>query len=82
VVAADRALHGDLIATLGEMGSSRSKPRKGHEQQHHLAKVGTPANRAWEHEEHRTQQFGSNTRTALIAVFLVLGLIGLLVLTL
>lgn len=64
------------------MGSSRSKPRKGHEHPHHLAKVGSRANREWEHETHRSQMFGSGAVTAVIAVVVVAAVIGLLLLTL
>jgi hypothetical protein len=64
------------------MGSSTSKPRKGHEHPHHLAKVGSPANQQWEHEAHRQQLFGSTMRTTISAIVLVCGLIGLLLLTL
>lgn len=63
------------------MGSSRSKPRKGHEKPHHLPKVGTPANEEWEHETHRSVSFGSPAMMAVIGVVGILVVIGLLVLT-
>lgn len=64
------------------MGSSTSKPRKGHEHPHHLPKVGSPANQQWEHKEHRANLFGTGLK-----LFLMLGLVialvaGLLILTL
>ncbi len=63
------------------MGSSSSKPRKGHEA-HHLPKVGSPANLEWEHETHRSVMFGSPARAVAIGAVLVFVIIGLLVLTL
>ena len=38
------------------MGSKGSKPRKPHE---HLPKVGSPANREWEHRTEQREVFGS-----------------------
>ena len=64
------------------MGSSSSKPRKGHDKPHHLPKVGTPANQEWEHETHEKVSFGSPAMMAVIAVVGILVVIGLLVLTL
>jgi hypothetical protein len=64
------------------MGSSTSRPRKGRKKQQHLAKVGTPANREWEHEAHREQTFGSGIWIMLIGAAFVIAVIGLLVLTL
>lgn len=64
------------------MGSSTSKPRKGHEKPKHLPKVGSPANEQWEHETHKSVMFGSPARMAAIAIVGVLAVIGLLVLTL
>lgn len=63
------------------MGSSTSKPRKGHEKPKHLPKVGSPANEQWEHETHKSVQFGSGAMMAVIAVVLVLGMVGWLILT-
>jgi len=64
------------------VGSSTSKPRKGHEKSRHLPKVGSPANQQWEHEAHQKDNFGSPAKMAMIAVVGVLVLIGVLVLTL
>ena len=64
------------------MGSSTSKPRKGHEHPQHLPKVGSPANEEWEHEAHWREHFGSPVAKALFLVVFVGVLIGLLVLTL
>jgi len=64
------------------LGSSTSKPRKGHEQPKHLAKVGSPANEQWEHETHKSVMFGSTGKMAAIAIVGVLAVIGLLILTL
>lgn len=62
------------------MGSNTSKPRKGHEHPQHLPKVGTPANRAWEHEGRQRQVFGGSSGIALIvAAVVVLMLIALTV---
>ncbi len=64
------------------MGSSTSKPRKGHEKPRHLPKVGSPANQQWEHETHKSDNFGSPAKMAAIAIAGVLALVGLLILTL
>lgn len=64
------------------MGSSRSKPRKGHEKQQHLPKVGSPQNQAWEHEAHEREHFGTGWRTVALVAVLTLAVIGLLILTL
>ncbi len=65
------------------MGSSTSKPRKGHEKPSHLPKVGTPANMAWEHENHERRIFGSSpVVAALIGILIVAVVIGLLIITL
>lgn len=62
------------------MGSSTSKPRKGHEHPKHLPKVGTPANRKWEHEGRQQQVFGGASGTALVIVaILVVALIALFI---
>jgi hypothetical protein len=64
------------------VGSSSSKPRKGHEKPKHLPKVGTPANEQWEHETHASAMFGSRARMVAIGLVAVLAVIGLLILTL
>ena len=64
------------------MGSSSSKPRKGHEKPKHLAKVGTPANQEWEHETHKKVEFGSTAKMMVILAVGILAVIGLLLLTL
>ena len=63
------------------MGSSTSKPRKGHEHPEHLPKVGSPANQKWEHETHKKVEFGSTMGMVIIAIIAVLAIIGLLILT-
>lgn len=65
------------------MGSSTSKPRKGHKKPQHLPKVGSPANERWEHDERQQQVFGQSRVTAvIIGVILVLALIRLIFVTL
>jgi hypothetical protein len=64
------------------MGSSTSKPRKGHEHPQHLPKVGSPSNEKWEHETHKQVVFGSTLGMVIIGVLAVLAVAGLLVLTL
>ena len=64
------------------MGSSRSKPRKGHAKPRHLPKVGSPANQQWEHETHMSREFGSPTKALVIGAILILVVVGLLVLAL
>jgi hypothetical protein len=64
------------------MGSSTSKPRKGHEHPQHLPKVGSKANLKWEHETHKQVVFGSTLGMVIIALVVVLAVIGLLILTL
>ena len=65
------------------MGSSTSKPRKGHKKPQHLPKVGSPANDRWENDMRQRQVFGqSRVTAAIIGVTLVLALIGVLVITL
>ena len=63
------------------MGSSSSKPRKGHRARH-LPKVGSPANEQWEHETHRSVMFGSPARAVAVAAVMIVVIIGLLLLTL
>lgn len=64
------------------MGSSSSKPRKGHEKPKHLPKVGSPANQQWEHETHKGVDFGSTGKMVAAGVIGILVVIGLLLLTL
>ncbi len=64
------------------MGSSTSKPRKGHKNPRHLPKVGSPANEQWEHETHQSVMFGSTAMRVVIAVVAVFVVFGLLVITL
>ncbi len=59
------------------MGSSTSKPRKGHEHPKHLPKVGTPENRAWHYRTRYNQVFGSTPWRVLVIAFVVLALISL-----
>ena len=64
------------------MGSSSSKPRKGHTKTRHLPKVGSPANQQWEHETHKSVDFGSSAKALIIGALLIFAVIGLLVLNL
>jgi hypothetical protein len=64
------------------MGSGTSKPRTGHEHPPHLPKVGSPANRAWEHETHEKVDFGSNVGLIFIGVLVIGAIAGLLILNL
>ena len=65
------------------MGSSTSKPRKGHKKPQHLPKVGSPANDRWKNDMRQRQVFGqSRVTAAIIGVILVLELIGVLFITL
>jgi hypothetical protein len=59
------------------MGSSKSKPRKGHEHPKHLPKVGTATERAWEHEERERAVFGSGGARIALAILVVLAIVGL-----
>jgi len=59
------------------MGSSGGKPRK---PQHHLPKVGTPANKEYEREARRKEVFG-NWPMVLIAAVIVIVLLAWLVIT-
>ena len=52
---AERAPRARPTIVVG-MGSKGSKPRKPHE---HLPKVGSPANREWEHRTEQREVFGS-----------------------
>jgi hypothetical protein len=71
-----------IAGNVSQVGSSSSKPRKGHQNPKHLPKVGSPANQQWEHETHRKVEFGSSTTMIVIGVILIVALVGLLVLTL
>ena len=53
---ASSALIAARSTTVVGMGSKGSKPRKPHE---HLPKVGSPANREWEHRTEQREVFGS-----------------------
>jgi hypothetical protein len=64
------------------VGSSSSKPRKGHEKPKHLPKVGSPANEQWEHETHKQVEFGSTAKMMVILAVGILAVAGLLILTL
>lgn len=64
------------------MGSSTSKPRKGHKNPKHLPKVGSPENLEWRHEGEMKDAFGSGAMRIAILVVLVGVIIGLLFLTL
>jgi len=64
------------------VGSSTSKPRKGHEKPRHLPKVGSPANQQWEHEAHKSDSFGSPAKMVAIGLIGILAVVGVLVLTL
>ncbi len=65
------------------MGSSTSKPRKGHKNPQHLPKVGTPKNLEHRHQGERQDAFGvfGGKWAIVIAVLVVAGLIGWLVIT-
>jgi len=67
------------------MGSSSSKPRKGHKNPQHLPKVGTPENLAWRHQGERDDAFkifGGKTGAIIVAVLVLAALIGLVVINL
>lgn len=63
------------------MGSSTSKPRKGHKNPKHLPKVGSPANLEWEHQGRQGQVFGSGVVRVVLAVLVVGAIIGLILIT-
>jgi hypothetical protein len=71
-----------MSGRVAAVGSSSSKPRKGHKKPRHLPKVGSPANQQWEHETHRSVQFGSSATALVISAVLILAVVGLLVLIL
>jgi hypothetical protein len=67
------------------MGSSTSKPRKGHKNPKHLPKVGTPENLEWRHKGERADAFGvfgGRTGAIIIGALVVLALLGLVVINL
>ncbi len=67
------------------MGSSTSKPRKGHKNPKHLPKVGTPENLEWRHQGERDDAFkvfGGRTGAIVVAVLVVAALIGLVLINL
>jgi hypothetical protein len=67
------------------MGSSKSKPRKGHEKPKHLPKVGTPENLEWRHQGERDDAFrvfGGKTGAIVVAVLVALALVGLILINL
>jgi hypothetical protein len=64
------------------IGSSSSKRRKGREHPQHLPKVGTPAERAWEHETRSREIFGSGWIRSVLAIVVVVAIIGLILLAL
>ena len=64
------------------MGSSTSKPRKGHKNPKHLPKVGTPENLAWRHEGERRDAFGNKGVAIALAVLVACALIGLILINL
>ncbi|MFM7067882.1 MAG: hypothetical protein ACKOYM_00330 [Actinomycetes bacterium] len=59
------------------MGSSGGKPRK---QRHHLPKVGSPANEAYERDRRRSELFGP-LPLVMVAVLIVIVFAAWLVLT-
>jgi len=66
------------------MGSSTSKPRKGHKKPQHLPKVGTPENLEWRHEGARDDAFkvfGGKWAALVVLVLVICAVIGLLFLT-
>ena len=70
---------------MPRMGSSTSKPRKGHKNPKHLPKVGTPENLEWRHEGEKQDAFGVfGGRWGAIAIAVLVGvaLIGLVVINL
>ena len=67
------------------MGSSTSKPRKGHKNPKHLPKVGTPENLEWRHKGERDDAFGvfgGRTVAIVVAVLVAAALIGLILINL
>jgi hypothetical protein len=67
------------------MGSSTSKPRKGHKKPQHLPKVGTPQNLEWRHQGERDDAFkvfGGRTGAIIIAVLVACALVGLILINL
>jgi hypothetical protein len=67
------------------MGSSTSKPRKGHKNPKHLPKVGTPENLEWRHQGERDDAFGvfgGKWGAIVIAVLVGCALVGLILINL
>lgn len=64
------------------MGSSTSKPRKGHEHPQHLPKVGTPENLEWEHKGQKRRVFGTGAVAIGVGVLMFLVIVGLVAITL
>lgn len=64
------------------MGSSKSRPRQGHEPPTHLAKVGSPANLRWEHGMHLRENFGGHRLRLILLALAIVSVAGFLVLTL
>lgn len=63
------------------MGSSTSKPRKGHKNPKHLPKVGTPENLAHRHQGEIDDTFGvcgSKWVAYVMAALVVAALVGLI----
>jgi hypothetical protein len=63
------------------MGSSTSKPRRGHEKPTHLAKVGSPQSDAWAHETRLRRVFGPTWLRTVIAIIAIAAILGLIILT-
>ena len=67
------------------MGSSTSKPRKGHTNPKHLPKVGTPENLEWRHQGERDDAFkvfGGKWSAIVVAVLVGCALVGLVLINL
>lgn len=60
------------------VGSKGGKPRK--PEQHHLPKVGSPANREYEYRERRREVFGG-WPTFVVALFVLVIVVGFVVVT-
>lgn len=64
------------------MGSSRSQPRRGHARPTHLDKVGSPANRRWEHRTHLRENFGGHRIRLILLALAIVSVAGIIVFTL
>jgi hypothetical protein len=64
------------------MGSSTSRPRRGHERPSHLAKVGSPANLRWEHRMHLRLNFSGHRVRLFILALAIVSLAGFIVVAL